>query len=129
MLFPPVCAFCEKKSKEHLCKKCESQLNISNSCKVDKILGKYFEEHAYMLRYDGMVRDKILSYKFDGKSYMYKTFSKIILNSKKICDILETYDIIVPVPIHKKRRTERGYNQSELIAKEIAKNISGLMYA
>lgn len=29
----------------------------------------------------------------------------------------------MPVPISKKRRKERGYNQSELIAKEIAKNV------
>jgi ComF family protein len=27
--------------------------------------------------------------------------------------------IVVPIPIHKKRRKERGYNQSELLAKEL----------
>ena len=34
----------------------------------------------------------------------------------------EIYDIIIPVPISKKRNKERGYNQSLLIAREIAKN-------
>ena len=33
---------------------------------------------------------------------------------------LKTYDIIVPVPISKKRKKKRGYNQSLLIAREIA---------
>lgn len=42
--------------------------------------------------------------------------------------ILKSYDIIIPVPIHKKRRKERGYNQTELIAKEISKNILSLKY-
>ena len=35
-------------------------------------------------------------------------------------DIWDTFDYIVPVPLHKKRLKERGYNQSELIAKEVA---------
>ena len=48
---------------------------------------------------------------------------KILLNNKKMCDILKTYDIIIPVPIHKKRMNIRGYNQSDLILKEIAKKI------
>ncbi|MCI8636957.1 MAG: ComF family protein, partial [Clostridia bacterium] len=38
-----------------------------------------------------------------------------------------SYDTIIPVPISKKRRKERGYNQSELIAKEMAKNL-GIEY-
>ena len=35
---------------------------------------------------------------------------------------LKTYDTIIPVPISKKRMKQRGYNQSQLITKEIAKN-------
>ena len=31
-----------------------------------------------------------------------------------------SYDIIIPVPIHKKRKHRRGYNQTELVAKEIS---------
>ena len=30
-------------------------------------------------------------------------------------------DAIIPVPLHRKRRRERGYNQAELFAKEIGK--------
>ena len=67
------------------------------------------------------IRDKILAYKFDDKAYYYKTFVNILLNNKKMCEILKSYDIIIPVPIHNKRRKERGYNQTELIAREIAK--------
>ena len=74
------------------------------------------------------IRDKILAYKFDDKPYYYKTFVNILLNNKKICEILKSYDIIIPVPIHNKRRKERGYNQTELISKEISKNIYGLEY-
>lgn len=47
---------------------------------------------------------------------------------KKYVELFGKYDIIGAVPIHKKRMLERGYNQSELIAKEIAKNIQGIEY-
>lgn len=59
---------------------------------------------------------------------MYKTFAKIILKNEKIYRIIQTYDIIGAVPIHKKRKNDRGYNQSELIAKEIARNIKEIRY-
>lgn len=45
----------------------------------------------------------------------------IILNDKNAFQTIKSYDIIIPVPISKKRLKERGYNQSELIAKQIAK--------
>ncbi|MGN1351256.1 MAG: ComF family protein [Clostridia bacterium] len=73
-----------------------------------------------MLKYEGIVRDAIIKYKFDEKAYLYKTFAKIILNDKKICRFLKTYDIIMPVPMHKRKMDLRGYNQTELIAREIA---------
>ena len=82
----------------------------------------------YLARYEGDFRNKILEYKFFDKAYMYKTFARIILNNEKIYEILKSYDIIISVPIHKKRKNVRGYNQSELIAKEIAKHIQGLEY-
>ena len=43
-------------------------------------------------------------------------------------ELFGDYDIICSVPIHKKRMKERGYNQSELIAKEIAKNLTNTIY-
>ena len=84
----------------------------------------YFNESMHIFKYNEMIRQRLIEYKFQDKSYMYKTFAKIILKNKKVCGFLEKYDIIIPVPIHKKRRLKRGYNQTELIAKEICKNIS-----
>ena len=67
-------------------------------------------------------------YKFNDKSYLYELFSKIITKNEKICGILEKYDIIIPVPIHKKRKQKRGYNQSEIITRQISKKIPSLVH-
>ncbi|MCI8760296.1 MAG: ComF family protein [Clostridia bacterium] len=70
-----------------------------------------------------MIRKIIINYKFNEKSYLYLTIVNFLLKNKKFFKILKCYDTIIPVPISKKRRKERGYNQSELIGKEIAKKV------
>lgn len=48
----------------------------------------------------------------------------MILQNEKFINKIKSYEIIIPVPISKKRYKERGYNQSELIAKELVKEIT-----
>lgn len=74
----------------------------------------------YSFHYDGRIREKIIQYKFEEKSYLYDFFAKCILKNEKICKMIKSYDIIIPIPIHKKRYNIRGYNQSTLIAKKMA---------
>ena len=108
-----------------MCKSCNQELEKIAKVHVDKYNSKniYYNEHIYLFKYEDYIRDKIISYKFDDKAYYYKTFVKILLKNKKICEILKSYDIIIPIPIHNKRRKERGYNQTELIAKQIVKEL------
>ena len=70
-----------------------------------------------------LLREIILNYKFNDKSYLYKTIVNFLLKNEKIFEILKSYDTIIPVPISKKRKKERGYNQSALIAKEIVERL------
>ena len=84
-----------------------------------------FDEHIYMFKYEGLIRRLILQYKFQEKSYLYKTIVYFLLNNKKMFEIIKSYDTIVPVPISRKRKKTRGYNQSYLIAKDLT-NIIGI---
>lgn len=83
----------------------------------------YFQEHFYIFSYQESIRKLILNYKFNGKSYLYKTIVNFLLKNEKFFPILKSYDTIIPVPISQKRRKERGYNQSELIAREMARKM------
>ena len=64
----------------------------------------------------------IIDYKFNEKPYLYRSILEFLNKYQKKYVQFEIYDIIIPVPISKKRNKERGYNQSLLIAREIAKN-------
>lgn len=124
LLYPPVCGICGKIALKGICIKCNVELKKQaeeNILQKEEIEEKNFEELMYIFKYEGQVRKLILDYKFNEKSYMYKTFVNFLLNDKKIFENIKKYDKIIPVPISKKRYKERGYNQSLLIAKEISK--------
>ena len=124
LIYPNVCGICGEICKDSLCKKCENAIKKYKIDLISKNKKMYFCESMHIFKYDDIIRQKIIEYKFQDEAYLYKTFAKIILKNKKVCGFLEKYDIMIPVPIHKKRRLKRGYNQAELIAKEICKNLN-----
>ena len=127
LIYPPVCGICGKIDKNSLCNKCnlkvkkEAVFGVDEYCETQD---KLFDEHLYVFIYSGIIRNAILNYKFNNKSYIYKTITKFLLKNEKFVEIIKSYDIIIPVPLSKKRMKERGYNQSELIAKEISKTLN-----
>lgn len=135
-LFPPVCGICLKKDKNWICDECLNKLNSelklkkiridkNNSEKIYKVIYKTNNiiKIFYLFEYKDLIRKKIIGFKFNDKSYLYKTFLNIILKNKKICKLLNSYDIIIPVPMFEKKKSKRGYNQTELISKEIAERL------
>lgn len=47
-----------------------------------------------------------------------------MLTSVALQDILSSFDIAIPIPLSKKRRRKRGYNQAALIGRAVAESIS-----
>ena len=123
MIYPPVCGICGKLDKNSLCNKCKIKLQKNSLCKIEsyKETSSFFDEHICLFQYRGEMRDLILNYKFNEKTYTYRTFLEFIKNNENICAQIKKYDIIIPVPISKKRMRQRGYNQSAIIAKHLAK--------
>ena len=123
IIYPPVCGVCGRINKNSLCKKCELQLKsqaVFGSDNYKDDYNKFFDEHLYVFLYSGIVRSILLNYKFNDNAYLYKTFTNFLFKNENFVENIKRYDIIVPVPLSKKRENERGYNQSLLIAKEIS---------
>lgn len=117
---------CGKLSENSLCKKCEILLNKQEKFIIheNEEIQNYYDKHISFFKYEGLIRSLILEYKFRDNSYLYKTFTNFILKNKNFCRLSKSYDIIIPVPISKKRNKERGYNQSLLIARELSKQLN-----
>ena len=128
LLYPPVCGICGKIDQKELCPKCAIKLRNLEKARLYAYPHTHFEKHFYLFPYEGIIREKLIQYKFQGKSYLSTFFAKILQNHEKMSRLLESYDIIIPVPMYSKKEKLRGYNQTALIAKEIAKAYQNLIY-
>lgn len=124
-IFPPTCGFCNKMREGYLCQDCKQKITNSNFYlnQLDFYQNKdnFIEEHFYLFSYIEPIRGKILQYKFDDKAYLANTIYEFFMNNEKLYGFLKKYDIIIPIPISSSRKRERGYNQSELLARKISK--------
>ena len=122
-MYPQVCSICGKLNTKSLCNKCNNKLKEEYSFEIDDYqndTSKYFEKHYYFFKYKDLIREQILNLKFKEKPYYFQTITYFLKNMQKSFEKLKIYDIIIIVPISNERKKERGYNQSELIARQIA---------
>ena len=102
-----ICVFCDERKKSDTAHLINGKIGICRHCFEN------LDKTAYASPYQGTEH---IAFTMSPFEYT-KSMRKVILDSY---DIWDTFDYIVPVPLHKKRLKERGYNQSELIAKEVA---------
>lgn len=123
-IFPEenICFFCKgyiENEKQHICNSCRDLIEFAHrEVNLDSV---YMEKTYYSVLYTRFIRENIHSFKFEGKSYLYKAFGDILL--KTICekDLEGKIDAIAFVPMHRIKEAKRGYNQCELLAKYISK--------
>jgi len=128
LFFPKLCAACSKKIiQEHpfLCMNCEEELINSTTVESRRITRIFrgrvpIEKGASLFYFDkkGKVQAVIHQIKYreqkDLAIYMAETLAQ-----KLGSDFFEDIDLIIPVPLHPKKRKKRGFNQSEFIAEGI----------
>ena len=68
------------------------------------------------LRYEGAVRTGILRFKFGGASGAARPLGELLAHCAAECFSGE-FDLVTWVPVSRKRRRERGYDQAELLAR------------
>lgn len=120
ILFPEKCLYCKKYGKI-VCDSCYKKLNNKNLFK--EVNEKYFDYIFCSSFYNDLVRKQIHSFKFHNKAYFYKYFIEISLKNPKLLDFFKKFDLITFIPMSLKKQNIRGYNQSELLAKELGKRL------
>lgn len=72
--------------------------------------------------YEGRLLEAIHRFKYGGDMALLKPLGLLLLDGVKVLG--EMPDAIVPVPLHRKRLKERGFNQSLLLARELSRELS-----
>ncbi len=113
LIFPPRCEICRKGSKEVLCSECFQQI---------KFMKPHLGIHSVSV-YEGPLRSAIHRFKFKKRKRLAEPLGILLveyLSSSPAVEMKEV-DVIIPVPLHRKRLRERGFNQSELLAQVVSR--------
>lgn len=129
IFFPQRCPFCNEviSSDAVVCEACEKKINlkaIKNTLTTRG--GKNFICVA-PFAYVEPIRSAIHEYKFHGVKSFAVPFGRYITDVLAENFDVTKIDLITSVPLHKARKRERGFNQSELFATEIAR-LTGIKY-
>lgn len=144
LIFPPRCPICrclgESPHPSGLCPQCLGEIKFIGNplCTLcglpfaadegeDHLCGNCLTERRYFTTaravgvYQGALRKAIPRFKYRMNSPLAKTLGNILAtNCQRFLD-LSAYDLLIPVPLHKSRLRERGFNQALLLAREFEK--------
>ena len=107
-----------------VCKKCGKMLEegyVFDSCRDCRKYERKFEKGYCCMLYGLYEKEVIKAFKYGDKAYFGRFFGEIMYD--RIEPVFESEvraDVIVPVPIHRSKLAKRGYNQSEILAREIS---------
>lgn len=125
LLFPTknLCYACKQEYdhiEKFLCNNCQEFLEILN--RELEISSPYINKVYYSLIYNRFMREIIKDFKFNGKSYLYKPLGELMIGTIRERGLYDM-DIILYIPSHRRKEAIRGYNQSELLARYISKDL------
>lgn len=116
-IFPSKCVICDKIG-DILCNECFSKIKHYPQQKINP--PQNVDLMVVCGYYDGILKKLIRMYKFSKKKSLYLHLAHFVEDSLKDKDYFGTVDLITSVPLHKNRLKDRGFNQSELIAKHLS---------
>lgn len=132
LLFPQCCQLCGKRlshGERVLCSAClaglpRTHFHRKKENAVERnFWGKFPIERATSFLYytkGGDVRQLLYELKYHGNKEVGEVMGRIMAAELLSSRFFEGVDLIIPVPLHWRKERQRGYNQSECVARGIS---------
>jgi ComF family protein len=123
LFFPPVCAGCHSfliSNENVICTLCRHNIPLTNhhlnpeNEAFKKFYGRIPIEYTSALFYfhkKGIVQELIHNLKYKGQEQIGTVLGEWYADDLKNSIVIQSVDQIIPVPLHKRKLRERGYNQ------------------
>jgi ComF family protein len=82
-----------------------------------------FDQARSAVRYDGAVGEALRQLKYGHGIWLVPDLADLLHTCIRAEYPEQTFDVVVPVPLHHVRRRERGFNQSAVLAQELGRRI------
>ncbi|HSV73026.1 MAG TPA: ComF family protein [Chthonomonadales bacterium] len=131
--FPPKCHACGRLGPEALCATCRAGFvdivhpacqrcglpgaSLCRACRGREAFR--FERAIGAGLFEGTLRAAILRLKYDGRRRLAEPLGGYLAEALQRAGDLGA-DLVAPVPLHRSRYRQRGFNQSELLARPVA---------
>ena len=120
LLFPPKCPFCRRiLDSPGVCDTCRKELPWTEEHEAVRE-GTDSLRCAAPLWYEGKVREAILRLKFYGAAATAETLGARMAQCAAE-HLSGEFDLVTWVPVSRKRRWKRGYDQAELLARAVCR--------
>lgn len=115
---------------DRLCSKCGKILASSNpscTCFSCREHPHNYDRGYTCTEYGTHERAIVFALKYDGRADIAVSIGEILadrmLAEFEAYELSAMYDMVLPVPVHPKKKSRRGYNQAALIGEEFAKRV------
>lgn len=121
VLFPNRCILCDRllpDTQVDMCPECRmsEMVILNNAWKIPHV--KYW---VPLWRYSGYVRSSLLRYKFHHRRNYSIVYGRELAQKLKQQNL--DFEVITWVPVSRRRKITRGYDQVELLANEVGKHL------
>lgn len=119
LFFPARCIVCDNllKTKNTICNDCDKEIIwVKSDFFNPKLEREWFDRGHSLAIFDGKWQKVLHNLKYNKRTDLV-----VELGKRLSARIDYEYDLILPIPLHKSRLRERGYNQSALVAKRLSK--------
>ena len=123
LLFPPKCLLCGRlleKQEQDLCRECRTDGPEYPNRKENL---QFLDSFTAVWYYEGTVRRSLLRYKFYGARSFASGYGRL-LAMKLLQNHPEGFDCLTWIPVSPLRKLRRGYDQVELLAKAVGKELA-----
>jgi len=136
LFFPKACAGCNSfllSDEKVICTSCRHEIPLTNHHKAknneafSKFYGRIELEFVAALFYfhkKGIVQEMIHKLKYKGHQEIGEVIGYWYAEELKDVKEIKDVDYIIPVPLHKKRLKERGYNQVTTFGVALSKSLN-----
>lgn len=138
--YPNRCARCEAVSEQpFLCPHCDGELRDverrpmcplcampvggpGGACPYCDGRGlPHFERVVALGTFRDPLRHLIYAMKYQGRWPVAERLADRLLQQDRVKQVMQVADCIVPVPLHRLRQVTRGFNQAEVVARQLAR--------